>query len=64
MLIGHCMRMLAPQGMLIFSTNAQRFELDSVISEKFRVADISAPTLPFDFQGNPRIHRCFELQRR
>jgi 23S rRNA (guanine2445-N2)-methyltransferase / 23S rRNA (guanine2069-N7)-methyltransferase len=64
MLIGHCMRMLAPQGMLIFSTNAQRFELDSVISEEFRVADISAPTLPFDFQGNPRIHRCFELQRR
>jgi 23S rRNA (guanine2445-N2)-methyltransferase / 23S rRNA (guanine2069-N7)-methyltransferase len=50
--------------MLIFSTNAQRFELDSVISEEFRVADISAPTLPFDFQGNPRIHRCFELQRR
>jgi 23S rRNA (guanine2445-N2)-methyltransferase / 23S rRNA (guanine2069-N7)-methyltransferase len=64
MLIQHCMRLLAPGGMLIFSTNAQRFELDSVISEEFRVADISAPTLPFDFQGNPRIHRCFELQRR
>ncbi|MEO6079417.1 MAG: bifunctional 23S rRNA (guanine(2069)-N(7))-methyltransferase RlmK/23S rRNA (guanine(2445)-N(2))-methyltransferase RlmL [Steroidobacteraceae bacterium] len=64
MLIGHCMRLLAPEGMLLFSTNAQRFELDSVISAEFRVADLSAPTLPFDFQGNPRIHRCFELQRR
>ncbi len=63
-LIGHCMRLLAPQGMLVFSTNAQRFELDSVISAEFRVADVSAVTLPFDFQGNPRIHRCYELQRR
>jgi 23S rRNA (guanine2445-N2)-methyltransferase / 23S rRNA (guanine2069-N7)-methyltransferase len=63
-LIEHCMRLLPSEGMLIFSTNAQRFALDSVISDKFRVADISAPTLPFDFQGNPRIHRCFEIQRR
>ncbi|MEO6186472.1 MAG: class I SAM-dependent methyltransferase, partial [Steroidobacteraceae bacterium] len=63
-LIGHCMRILAKDGILIFSTNAQRFELDSAISEEFRIADISAPTLPFDFQGNPRIHRCFELKRR
>jgi 23S rRNA (guanine2445-N2)-methyltransferase / 23S rRNA (guanine2069-N7)-methyltransferase len=63
-LIRHCMRLLAPQGMLVFSTNAQRFELDPAISAEFRVADVSAATLPFDFQGNPRIHRCFELQQR
>jgi 23S rRNA (guanine2445-N2)-methyltransferase / 23S rRNA (guanine2069-N7)-methyltransferase len=63
-LIRHCMRLLAPEGMLIFSTNAQRFSLDTDIHNAFRVADISAATLPFDFQGNPRIHRCFELQQR
>jgi 23S rRNA (guanine2445-N2)-methyltransferase / 23S rRNA (guanine2069-N7)-methyltransferase len=63
-LIRHCMRLLAPQGTLVFSTNAQRFELDGAISDEFRVTDVSAATLPFDFQGNPRIHRCFELQRR
>jgi 23S rRNA (guanine2445-N2)-methyltransferase / 23S rRNA (guanine2069-N7)-methyltransferase len=63
-LIDDCMRLLSPEGQLIFSTNAQRFELSSVISDRFRVADISAATLPFDFQGNPRIHRCFTLQRR
>ncbi len=63
-LIEHCMRQLSPQGLLVFSTNAQRFELDAAISTRFRVTDISAATLPFDFQGNPRIHRCFELQRR
>jgi hypothetical protein len=23
---------------------------------------VSKVTLPFDFQGNPRIHHCFELR--
>jgi 23S rRNA (guanine2445-N2)-methyltransferase / 23S rRNA (guanine2069-N7)-methyltransferase len=63
-LVEHCMRLLAPDGLLVFSTNAQRFVLDAALEEKFRVADISKATLPFDFQGNPRIHRCFELRRR
>ncbi|HYP81687.1 MAG TPA: bifunctional 23S rRNA (guanine(2069)-N(7))-methyltransferase RlmK/23S rRNA (guanine(2445)-N(2))-methyltransferase RlmL [Steroidobacteraceae bacterium] len=63
-LIEHCMRLLSQQGLLLFSTNAQRFALDTNIHSAFRVADISAPTIPFDFQGNPRIHRCFELRHR
>jgi 23S rRNA (guanine2445-N2)-methyltransferase / 23S rRNA (guanine2069-N7)-methyltransferase len=61
-LIGQCMGLLSPQGLLVFSTNAQKFALDPGVSEQFRVADISPATLPFDFQGNPRIHRCFELR--
>lgn len=60
-LIGHCMRLLAPGGTLVFSTNAQRFVLADEISSRFRIADISAATLPFDFAGNPRIHRAFEI---
>ena len=63
-LIQHAMRILSPEGLLLFSTNAQRFTLDTDIHSAFRVADISAPTIPFDFQGNPRIHRCFELRHR
>ena len=63
-LIGDAMRLLSKDGVLIFSTNAQRFALDPHIHSAFRVADISKPTLPFDFQGNPRIHQCFELKHR
>jgi 23S rRNA (guanine2445-N2)-methyltransferase / 23S rRNA (guanine2069-N7)-methyltransferase len=63
-LIEHCMRLLSKEGLLIFSTNAQRFSLDTDIHSAFRVADISAATIPFDFQGNPRIHCCFELRHR
>lgn len=61
-LIGQCMALLSPEGLLVFSTNAQKFALDPGISQQFQVADISPATLPFDFQGNPRIHRCFELR--
>lgn len=62
LLIGQCMGLLSREGLLVFSTNAQKFALDPEVSAQFRVADISAATLPFDFQGNPRIHRCFELR--
>jgi 23S rRNA (guanine2445-N2)-methyltransferase / 23S rRNA (guanine2069-N7)-methyltransferase len=61
-LLRQCMRVLAPGGLLLFSTNAQRFSLDTEVNNAFRVADVSPATIPFDFQGNPRIHRCFELR--
>jgi len=60
-LIDLCMRLLAPGGLLLFSTNAQRFRLDPEIEQRWQVKDISAQTLPFDFERNPRIHRCYEI---
>ena len=60
-LIEQCMRLLAPGGLLLFSTNAQRFRPDPALQGRWRVQDISAKMLPFDFQRNPRIHRCFEI---
>ena len=62
-LITGCMRILAPGGLLVFSTNAQRFALDDEIGSRFRITDVSAATLPFDFAGNPRIHRAFEVRQ-
>jgi 23S rRNA (guanine2445-N2)-methyltransferase / 23S rRNA (guanine2069-N7)-methyltransferase len=61
MLVEHCMRILAPRGTLLFSTNSRYFQIDTALS-RFRVADVSAATLPFDFKGNPRIHQCFEFR--
>ncbi|MFO7325642.1 MAG: bifunctional 23S rRNA (guanine(2069)-N(7))-methyltransferase RlmK/23S rRNA (guanine(2445)-N(2))-methyltransferase RlmL [Pseudomonadota bacterium] len=61
-LIEGCMRILAPDGLLVFSTNARRFVLDDEIGSRFRISDISDATLPFDFEGNPRIHRAFEVR--
>jgi 23S rRNA (guanine2445-N2)-methyltransferase / 23S rRNA (guanine2069-N7)-methyltransferase len=63
-LLGQCMRLLAPGGLLLFSTNAQRFKLDDAAAQRWAVTDVSAATIPFDFQRNPRIHRAFELRAR
>ena len=63
-LIEQCMQLLAPGGVLVFSTNAQRFQLHADVAVRYRVSDICAATLPRDFERNPRIHRCFELRAR
>ena len=63
-LIDACVRLLAPGGLLVFSTNAQRFRLDQAVAERHAVSDVSAATLPHDFERNPRIHHCFEIRRR
>jgi 23S rRNA (guanine2445-N2)-methyltransferase / 23S rRNA (guanine2069-N7)-methyltransferase len=55
---------LAPAGLLVFSTNAQKFRLDASLAERFAVRDVSAQTLPKDFERNPRIHRCYEIAAR
>jgi 23S rRNA (guanine2445-N2)-methyltransferase / 23S rRNA (guanine2069-N7)-methyltransferase len=61
-LIDVCGRLLAPGGLIVFSTNAQRFKLDAALGARFAIRDVSAATLPKDFERNPRIHRCFEIR--
>jgi 23S rRNA (guanine2445-N2)-methyltransferase / 23S rRNA (guanine2069-N7)-methyltransferase len=61
-LIDRCMALLAPGGKLVFSNNAQKFKLDVEIARLYKVTDISRATLPKDFERNPRIHQCYELE--
>ena len=61
-LIELCTQLLNREGLLVFSTNAQRFKLDESISERHDVTDISRATIALDFERNPRIHRCFEIR--
>jgi 23S rRNA (guanine2445-N2)-methyltransferase / 23S rRNA (guanine2069-N7)-methyltransferase len=63
-LIDACVRLLRPGGLLLFSTNAQKFKLETALSQRYQVSDISKATLPPDFERNPRIHRCFEVRSR
>jgi 23S rRNA (guanine2445-N2)-methyltransferase / 23S rRNA (guanine2069-N7)-methyltransferase len=58
------MARLAPAGLLIFSTNFRSFVLDESLGQQFRIREISRETIPFDFERNPRIHRCWEFERR
>ncbi|MGD9598580.1 MAG: bifunctional 23S rRNA (guanine(2069)-N(7))-methyltransferase RlmK/23S rRNA (guanine(2445)-N(2))-methyltransferase RlmL [Steroidobacteraceae bacterium] len=61
-LIDACMRVLAPGGLLVFSTNAQKFRLDPGVAERYGTLDITRATLPEDFARNARIHSCFEIR--
>ncbi len=61
-LIEDCARLLTPGGLIVFSTNAQRFRLDAALGARYDIRDVSAVTLPRDFERNPRIHRCFEVR--
>ena len=53
---------LSARGLVVFSTNAQRFRLDPQLTTRLAVQDVSAATIPKDFERNPRIHRCFEIR--
>jgi 23S rRNA (guanine2445-N2)-methyltransferase / 23S rRNA (guanine2069-N7)-methyltransferase len=61
-MIRRAMKLLRPKGRLVFSTNYTRFKLDAAALTDLSVEDISAPTIPKDFERNPKIHRCFVLR--
>lgn len=61
-LIRDCMALLAPGGTLIFSTNKRKFELHRVITDHYKVKEISQWTIPQDFHQT-QIHRAFTIER-
>jgi 23S rRNA G2069 N7-methylase RlmK/C1962 C5-methylase RlmI len=62
-MIHKVMDLLAEDGLLIFSTNYRRFELDEKVLTHNFVKDISAATLDKDFSRNKKIHRCWEIRK-
>ncbi len=61
-LIQQAARLLAPGGVLYFSTNFRRFKLDVEALSMLSIEDISAQTIPEDFGRNPKIHYCWSIQ--
>ncbi|NLC09994.1 MAG: bifunctional 23S rRNA (guanine(2069)-N(7))-methyltransferase RlmK/23S rRNA (guanine(2445)-N(2))-methyltransferase RlmL [Gammaproteobacteria bacterium] len=60
-LLQQAMRLLAPAGVLYFSNNFRRFELDAKLSEEYQVEEISAQTIDTDFARNSKIHRAWRF---
>jgi 23S rRNA (guanine2445-N2)-methyltransferase / 23S rRNA (guanine2069-N7)-methyltransferase len=61
-MIRRSLKLLRPSGRLVFSTNYTRFKLDAEALSDLSVEDISARTIPKDFERNARIHRCFVIR--
>jgi 23S rRNA (guanine2445-N2)-methyltransferase / 23S rRNA (guanine2069-N7)-methyltransferase len=61
-MIRRSLKLLRPSGRLVFSTNYTRFKLDAEALADLCVEDISAQTIPKDFERHARIHRCFSVK--
>lgn len=62
-LIRDSMNLLAPGGTLYFSTNKRKFELHRIISDHYKVKEISHWTIPQDFHQT-HIHKAYTIERR
>ena len=57
-------QVLAPGGTVVFSCNLRSFKLEgaALSAAGYDVRDITAQTIPHDFERNPKIHQCYLLQ--
>ncbi|MGC1331942.1 bifunctional 23S rRNA (guanine(2069)-N(7))-methyltransferase RlmK/23S rRNA (guanine(2445)-N(2))-methyltransferase RlmL [Pseudomonas sp.] len=55
---------LAKDGVVYFSNNFRKFQLDEHLGERYQVEEISAQTLDPDFARNTKIHRAWKIQAR
>ncbi|MBF0162766.1 MAG: bifunctional 23S rRNA (guanine(2069)-N(7))-methyltransferase RlmK/23S rRNA (guanine(2445)-N(2))-methyltransferase RlmL, partial [Magnetococcales bacterium] len=63
-LLARCRTLLAPRGILLFLTHARRFRLDPErVPADMRCTEITAQTVPRDFQRQKNFHRAWEMQR-
>jgi 23S rRNA (guanine2445-N2)-methyltransferase / 23S rRNA (guanine2069-N7)-methyltransferase len=61
-LLHQALGLLAPGGLLVFSTNHRRFRLNRDALADWQIADWSRQTLPPDFARDPKIHQCYEIK--
>ncbi|MCY1543520.1 Ribosomal RNA large subunit methyltransferase K/L [compost metagenome] len=60
-LLDLAMARLAPGGVLYFSNNFRKFQLDEGLAARYALEEISAASLDADFARNPKIHRAWRL---
>ena len=61
-LINDCLRALTPGGLLYFSNNYTKFQLDRAAITASQVKDITKSTVPFDFEGKLK-RSCFLISK-
>ena len=62
-LINKTIKLLAPGGTLIFSTNLRGFKMDCQAFSGCLLTDISKKTIPFDFKRRSNIHQCWSFTK-
>ncbi|MBD3652856.1 bifunctional 23S rRNA (guanine(2069)-N(7))-methyltransferase RlmK/23S rRNA (guanine(2445)-N(2))-methyltransferase RlmL [Kangiella sp.] len=63
-LIRQTMNLLDTKGKLYFSNNFKKFEMEKELMDSFDIQEITARTLPMDFQKSRNHHRCWLIQHK
>ena len=63
-LINRAMNRLKTGGVLYFSNNFTKFELDESLKSRYDITDITHQTIGFDFDVKRPIHHSFEIRHR
>lgn len=63
-LIDDAMRVVAADGVLVFSNNRRDFKIDDTIANKYRINNITAKTIDMDFERDQKIHHCWLIQQK
>jgi 23S rRNA (guanine2445-N2)-methyltransferase / 23S rRNA (guanine2069-N7)-methyltransferase len=65
-LIVACAKVLAPGGTIVFSCNRRKFALDTetLTGDRFECTDVTARTIPKDFERTPGAHVCWVIRRK
>ncbi|WP_397458142.1 bifunctional 23S rRNA (guanine(2069)-N(7))-methyltransferase RlmK/23S rRNA (guanine(2445)-N(2))-methyltransferase RlmL [Pseudomonas asplenii] len=63
-LLDLAMARLAPGGVLYFSNNFRKFQLEENLTARYAVEEISGQTLDPDFARNSKIHRAWKITAR
>ncbi|AAU37354.1 bifunctional 23S rRNA (guanine(2069)-N(7))-methyltransferase RlmK/23S rRNA (guanine(2445)-N(2))-methyltransferase RlmL [[Mannheimia] succiniciproducens] len=63
-LMGNLKRILRPNGTIVFSNNKRGFKMDfeGLTRLGLKAEEISAKTLPLDFERNKQIHNCWIVE--
>jgi len=62
-LLRKVVRLLSPNGTLIFSNNLRNFRMESEALAELEIEEVSSRTIPPDFARTPRIHNCWLIRK-
>jgi 23S rRNA (guanine2445-N2)-methyltransferase / 23S rRNA (guanine2069-N7)-methyltransferase len=63
-LIRQALKLLSPDGLLIFSNNFRKFKLDEKNLDRYEITDKSRASIPRDYSRNAKIHQCYFIKHR
>ncbi len=61
-LIKLALRRLEPLGIILFSTNFQKFKFDYASFEDLEIDDLTQKTIPEDFKRTPKVHQLWMIR--